>query len=110
MSFADIMAADAAFVSADVMGEPIVYTPCGAAPLNLTCVVKRDAPTAVAGTNPARFAPSIEICIPQGVGVTKIDKDGDRITVAEREGGTPTPHLIAEVVSADQGAWLLRLR
>lgn len=113
-----ILRADAALVFCDPngFGEPVVYTfnPTGAAPASKTynAVVYRLIPEQLPGGGMA--SPVIEIELPNdpsGVnGPAAINKNGDTITVADRQGGNATVHQINAVMTQDAGMWRLRLR
>lgn len=112
--FTDMLKADAATVFADVekFGEEIVYRPRSGADRTFSVVPDRSPPAPIGGAG--HYTPSLVVFVPNSTdatkGVASIDKDGDKIVIAEREGGTAREHLIAEIVSQDPGGWTLRLR
>jgi hypothetical protein len=92
--------------------ETVTYTPIGAAALSDGAIVFREPPLAVPDSG-GKFAPQLKVFIRMnfGGGLTSIDAAlRDTITVAERQNGAPSVHVIAEVLSQDPGGWLLRLR
>ena len=89
--------------------ESVTYKPATGDNKLINAHVDRRPPEYVEGE---LVAPVIEVWIQNHgqKGVTSIDKNGDRINVANRRGGTARDHVISEVIDQDAGMWRLLLR
>lgn len=87
----------------DHLGELLTYHPKGGTDRQIQAVVRR------LGTEPAESGAVAkrvaEVAIPNDpdVGVTSVDKAGDRITLAIEEGDEPVSARVRSIVSQDAG-------
>ena len=109
----DALAEDAAiFVDLDGFGEEVTYTPRVGDAREINAQVQRE----VRETDEdyqGSLVPSIIVEVRNsatlGISSDEVNTGGDKITLAERIGGTARAMLITEVLSQDAGIMRLRL-
>lgn len=105
MGFSEQVIADnAAFISD--FAEPLVYTPKGQPPLNISGVVDRRGEARISETQ-SESADEVEIYI-SVADVPIVTRGGDTVAVAKRVGGVAVPLTVRGIVSQDVGIWHLR--
>ncbi len=108
--FSDLLKAHAKgiFASGAQFGETATYTFRNQTTRTVKVNVFRDSPQPGQGR---AAVPEIRCFIPNDPtdGVEAVNKQGDTLTLSERQGGEAKVHRIVEILTQDPGGWMVRL-
>lgn len=90
-------------------GEPVTYKPFGGSSVTTTAIVRRDPPEVSPESGRGRTF-NVTIYLRNQVGVTSINTNGDRVSVAPTYGGTPQDLSVVEILNQSAAGWTLLLR
>jgi hypothetical protein len=114
--FDDILAADLAFVNADVFADPdpVILKANDLRQYPFTAIVDRSPPTPIGGADVDSrkpFALGQQVWIPRALmGGRRPDISGDTLIFPTHKADKPSPHRIVEIVAEDGGGWLVKCR